>query len=90
MNRFYEPVADIVESYMQEITKLTGREYHPFTYYGAPDAENIIIAMGSVTETIKEVIDHLSEKGEKVGLISVHLYRPFSAKYFFNVLPTIC
>ena len=66
---------------------MTGREYHPFTYYGDPDAENIIIAMGSVTDTIKEVIDHLMEKGEKVGLISVHLYRPFSAKYFFNVLP---
>ncbi|MCX6248354.1 MAG: pyruvate:ferredoxin (flavodoxin) oxidoreductase [Bacteroidetes bacterium] len=87
-NRFYEPVADIVENYMQEITKLTGREYHPFTYYGSPDAENILVAMGSVTDTIKEVIDHLREKGEKVGLISVHLYRPFSAKYFFNVLPS--
>lgn len=87
VNRFYEPVADIVENYMQEITKLTGREYHPFTYYGSPDAENIIIAMGSVTDTAKEVIDHLREKGEKVGLLTVHLYRPFSAKYFFNVLP---
>ena len=70
--------------------RLTGREYHPFTYYGAPDAENIIVAMGSVTDTIKEVIDYLMEKGEKVGLISVHLYRPFSAKYFFNVLPQLC
>jgi pyruvate-ferredoxin/flavodoxin oxidoreductase len=88
VNRFYEPVADIVESYMQEITRLTGREYHPFTYYGAPDAENIIVAMGSVTDTIKDVIDHLMEKGEKVGLISVHLYRPFSSKYFFKVLPS--
>ncbi len=87
VNRFYEPVADIVEGYMQEITKLTGREYHPFTYYGSPDAENIIIAMGSVTDTTKEVIDHLTAKGEKVGLLTVHLYRPFSAKYFFNVLP---
>jgi pyruvate-ferredoxin/flavodoxin oxidoreductase len=87
VNRFYEPVDDIVNHYMQEITKKTGREYHPFTYYGSPDAENIIVAMGSVTDTIKETIDHLREKGEKVGLISVHLYRPFSAKYFFNVLP---
>ena len=87
VNRFYEPVDDIVNYYMQEITKLTGREYHPFTYYGSPDAENIIVAMGSVTDTIKETIDHLREKGEKAGLISVHLYRPFSAKYFFNVLP---
>ncbi len=88
VNRFYEPVADIVEKYMQEITKMTGREYHPFTYYGSPDAENIVVAMGSVTDTIKEVIDHLVQKGEKAGLISVHLYRPFSEKYFFKVLPS--
>jgi pyruvate-ferredoxin/flavodoxin oxidoreductase len=87
VNRFYEPVADIVEEYMQEIKKITGREYHPFNYYGAPDAENIIVAMGSVTDTIKEVIDYKLAQGEKVGLISVHLYRPFSAKYFFNALP---
>jgi pyruvate-ferredoxin/flavodoxin oxidoreductase len=86
-NRFYHPIPDQVESYMQEITKLTGREYHPFVYYGAPDAENIIIAMGSVTETIKETIDYLNEKGEKVGLVTVHLYRPFSEKYLLNVLP---
>jgi len=86
-NRFYEPVADIVDGYMQQITEMTGRVYHPFTYYGDPEAENIIIAMGSVTDTAKEVIDFLMKKGEKVGLISVHLYRPFSAKYFFNVLP---
>jgi len=86
-NRFYFPIPDLVEQYMQEITKMTGREYHPFVYYGAPDAENIIIAMGSVTETIKETIDHLLAKGEKVGLITVHLYRPFSEKYFMNVLP---
>jgi len=86
-NRFYEPVADIVDEYMQQITGLSGRIYHPFTYYGHPDAENIVMAMGSVTDTTKEVIDYLMEKGEKVGLISVHLYRPFSAKYFFNVFP---
>ena len=86
-NSFYDAVPDIVEGYMQEITKLTGREYHPFTYYGAKDAENIIIAMGSVTETIKETIDHLAAQGKKVGLLSIHLYRPFSAKYFMNVLP---
>ena len=86
-NRFYEPVADIVEDYMQEIAKLTGREYHPFTYYGPEDAENIIVAMASVTETIKEVVDYLNEKGEKTGLITCHLYRPFSEKYFFNVYP---
>ncbi len=87
INRFYEPIPDIVNSYMAEISKLTGREYKPFTYYGAPDAENIIIAMGSVTDTTKEVIDYLRAKGEKAGLISVHLYRPFSSKYFFNVFP---
>ncbi len=86
-NPFYDAIPDIVEDYMQEITKLTGREYHPFTYYGAEDAENIVMAMGSVTETIKEVIDYKMANGEKVGLISVHLYRPFSAKYFFNVYP---
>ncbi|HEX2969431.1 MAG TPA: pyruvate:ferredoxin (flavodoxin) oxidoreductase [Bacteroidales bacterium] len=88
INKFYEPIPDVVNSYMAEISKLTGREYKPFTYYGAPDAENIIIAMGSVTETTKEVIDYLRGKGEKVGLISVHLYRPFSTKYLFNVLPS--
>ncbi|MCK5135743.1 MAG: pyruvate:ferredoxin (flavodoxin) oxidoreductase [Bacteroidales bacterium] len=87
INRFYEVIPDEVDAYMQEITKLTGRVYHPFTYYGAEDAENIVIAMGSVTETIKEVIDHLNEKGEKVGLVSVHLYRPFSEKYLMKVLP---
>lgn len=86
-NPYYDAVDDIVEEYMQEITKITGREYHPFKYYGAPDAENIIIAMGSVTDTIKETIDYLASKGEKVGLISVHLYRPFSEKYFMKVLP---
>ena len=86
-NPFYEKVPDAVEAYMQEITKITGREYHPFNYYGAPDAERVIIAMGSICEAIEETIDYLLAKGEKVGVIKVHLYRPFSAKYFFNVLP---
>ena len=86
-NIFYQAVPDIVEEYMQEISKLTGREYHPFIYYGAPDAENIIVAMGSITETIRETIDYLLKQGEKVGLIICHLYRPFSAQYFFKVLP---
>lgn len=72
---------------MVQISKITGREYKPFVYYGDPDAENIIIAMGSVTETIKETVDYLRAKGEKVGVITVHLYRPFSAKYLLNVLP---
>lgn len=87
VNRYYYPIADIVNDYMGEISKVTGRTYHPFTYYGAPDAENILIAMGSVTDTIKETIDHLMAQGEKVGLITCHLYRPFSAKYFFDVFP---
>jgi len=87
-NKFYDAVPDMVEDYMQKITKITGREYHPFSYYGAADADNIIIAMGSVTETIRETIDYLNAHGKKLGLISVHLYRPFSLKYLFNVMPS--
>jgi len=86
-NKFYDVLPDMVEDYMKEITKITGREYHPFTYYGDPNAENIIIAMGSITDTIKEVIDYKAAQGEKLGLVSVHLYRPFSKKYFLKVLP---
>jgi len=86
-NKFYMTVPDTVANYMKEISKLTGREYRPFNYYGDPNAENVIIAMGSVTETASEVVDYLISKGEKVGLIKVHLYRPFSEKYFFDVLP---
>ncbi len=86
-NRFYDLVPDIVEDYMQELSALCGREYHPFTYYGPKDAEHVIVAMGSVTETIREVIDFLGSRGEKTGLVSVHLYRPFSAKYFMKVMP---
>ena len=86
-NPFYNAVPDMVADYMKEITKLTGREYKPFVYYGSEDAENIIIAMGSVTETIREVIDFKIANGEKVGMVAVHLYRPFSAKHFMNVIP---
>lgn len=86
-NRFYDAIPDIVEHYMQEYKKITGREYHPFQYYGAEDAERVIIAMGSVCDTIEETIDYLMAKGEKVGVVKVHLFRPFSAKYLFNVLP---
>ncbi len=86
-NRFYDPIPDMVEYYMQEITKMTGREYHPFTYYGAEDAEHIVIAMGSVTETIRETIDYLNAKGEKTGLVAVHLYRPFSVDYLMKAIP---
>ncbi|MFN3660511.1 MAG: pyruvate:ferredoxin (flavodoxin) oxidoreductase, partial [Brevinematales bacterium] len=85
-NRFYDAVPDIVNDYMQRMSKLTGRSYKPFTYYGDPDAENIIVAMGSVCDLIESTIDYLAKKGEKVGLVKVHLYRPFSAKYFFDVL----
>lgn len=87
MNPFYENIPDIVEEYMQEVKKITGREYHPFTYYGADDAEEIIVAMGSITHTIEEVVDYMNAKGKKVGVITVHLYRPFSKKYFMKVLP---
>ncbi|MCQ2331737.1 MAG: pyruvate:ferredoxin (flavodoxin) oxidoreductase [Paludibacteraceae bacterium] len=86
-NNYYEAVPEIVENYMAEISKITGRTYHLFDYYGAKDAENIIVAMGSVTEATREVIDYLMAKGEKVGLIAVHLYRPFSAKHFLAAMP---
>jgi pyruvate-ferredoxin/flavodoxin oxidoreductase len=86
-NKYYDVVPDIVSEYMKEISKRCGREYKPFTYYGVADAEHIVVAMGSVTDVIKETIDHLVAQGKKVGLISVHLYRPFSSKYFFDVLP---
>ena len=87
-NQVYEAIPDIVARYMGEICEATGRCYRPFEYYGAPDAENVIVAMGSVTETIRETIDYLAAQGRKVGLVTVHLYRPFSEKYFFKVLPT--
>ncbi len=86
-NRHYEAVPEIVENYMAEITKITGREYHLFNYYGAPDADRVIIAMGSVTQAAQEAIDHMVKNGEKVGLVSVHLYRPFSAKHFLAAVP---
>jgi len=86
-NKFYDAIPDIVEEYMGEISELTGREYHPFNYVGAEDAENIIIAMGSVTDTIDETVEYLVSKGEKVGLVKVRLYRPFAEKYFLKALP---
>ena len=86
-NQYYDAVPDVVARYMGEISELTGREYRPFDYYGDPEAENIIIAMGSVTETIKETIDYLAAQGKKVGVLIVRLYRPFSAKYFMKALP---
>jgi len=86
-NKYYEAVPAIVEEYMNEISKLTGRKYGLFDYYGAEDAERVIIAMGSVTEAAREASDHLTAQGEKVGLVSVHLYRPFSAKHFLAAVP---
>ena len=86
-NSFYEAVPAIVEEYMNEISKITGRKYGLFDYYGAEDADRVIIAMGSITEAIRETIDYLMAKGEKVGLVSVHLYRPFSAKHFLAAVP---
>ena len=86
-NKYYEAVPEIVEEYMNKISEITGRKYGLFNYYGAEDAERVIIAMGSVTEAAKEAIDHMVANGEKVGLVSVHLYRPFSAKHFLAAVP---
>ena len=86
-NPYYEAIPDLVNDYMDKINKMIGTDYAPFNYYGAKDATKVIVAMGSVCDTIEETIDYLVEKGEKVGLIKVRLYRPFSAKYLLNVLP---
>ncbi|MBN2812703.1 MAG: pyruvate:ferredoxin (flavodoxin) oxidoreductase [Bacteroidales bacterium] len=86
-NPFYDVVPEMVNNYMKEMAKITGREYAPFIYYGAADAENIIIAMGSVTETVREVVDYLNAKGAKLGVVIVHLYRPFSTEYLLKVVP---
>ena len=83
----FRSVPEIVEGYMKEITKLTGRVYNLFDYYGSPDADRIIIAMGSVTEAIRETIDYLRDQGERVGLVAVHLYRPFSVKHLLEAIP---
>ena len=87
-NEYYDKIPDIVNDYMGQITKITGREYKPFQYYGSPNATKVIVAMGSVCETIKETVKYLvHKKNENVGLMEVHLYRPFSTKYFLNELP---
>ena len=86
-NNYYDAVPAIVEDYMNKVSEITGRKYGLFSYYGAADAERVIIAMGSVTEAIRETIDHLTAQGEKVGLVAVHLYRPFSAKHFLAAVP---
>ncbi len=86
-NSYYEAIPGIVEEYMGEINKLTGRDYHLFNYYGAQDADRIIIAMGSVCDVVEETVDYLNARGEKVGLLTVHLYRPFSLEHFFRYIP---
>jgi pyruvate-ferredoxin/flavodoxin oxidoreductase len=83
----YDIVPDVVNDYMKEINKITGRKYAPFVYYGDPEATDVVIAMGSVIETAQQTVDYLLEQGKKVGLLSVHLYRPFSAKYFIDAMP---
>ena len=86
-NKYYDALPDIVAKYMKQMSRITGRTYAPFTYYGAADATDVIIAMGSITDVIKTVIDKENKAGKKVGLVSVHLYRPFSVKYLMDVMP---
>ena len=86
-NTYYDAIPDIVAKYMKEMSKITGREYAPFCYYGAADAENIIISIGSINDVVRTVVDKLNAEGKKVGMVNVHLYRPFSVKYLFDVLP---
>lgn len=88
LNTRFNRISDTVEKYMQEINKLTGRNYHLYEYYGAKDAERMIILMGSAAETAKETIDYLTDRGEKVGLLNVHLYRPFAVDYFLKAIPS--
>ena len=88
VNKYYEQLPDVVEDYMQKISAVTGRDHHLFDYYGAPDADRIIVAIGSVNQTISEAVDYLNKQGEKVGVVSVHLYRPFSVKHLFKAVPS--
>ena len=89
-NQDYASLPDIVEDYMGKINEITGRDYHIFNYYGAPDAERVIVAMGSVSGCIEETVDYLNARGEKVGFIQVHLYRPFDVKRFVAAIPATC
>ena len=89
-NQKFAAIPEAVEHYMAEIGKLTGRTHHLFDYYGAPDAERVVILMGSAAETARETVDYLTARGEKVGLINVHLYRPFSAEHFLAAVPASC
>jgi pyruvate-ferredoxin/flavodoxin oxidoreductase len=87
VNKYYEAVPEIVQEYMDKVAKITGRQYHLFDYVGAPDADRIIIAMGSALDTFEWAADYLNKKGEKVGVLKVRLYRPFSAKHFVAAIP---
>ena len=89
-NPFYDAVPEVVEEYMKEISKITGRDYKLFSYYGAEDAEQVIILMGSATEAAREAIDYANANGKKYGMVSVHLYRPFSKKHLFQAVPKTC
>uniref|UniRef100_UPI0025D59AC0 pyruvate:ferredoxin (flavodoxin) oxidoreductase n=1 Tax=uncultured Megasphaera sp. TaxID=165188 RepID=UPI0025D59AC0 len=86
-NKFYDAMPDIVADYMDKISEITGRTYKPFNYFGAPDAEYVVVSMGSLSDVAKQTVEYLQSQGEKVGAINVHLYRPFSNKYLLNVLP---
>ncbi|SET23847.1 pyruvate:ferredoxin (flavodoxin) oxidoreductase [Prevotella sp. kh1p2] len=86
-NEYYDKVPEVVEDLLGKISTITGREYHLFNYYGAKDAENVIVLMGSATEAAREAIDHLMAQGKKVGMVAVHLYRPFSVDYLRKALP---
>ena len=87
VNKYYDALPELVEEAMADLAKITGREHHLFDYYGAKDADRVIIAMGSVCQAVEETVDYLNAQGEKVGLLSVHLYRPFSIEHFFKYLP---
>ena len=89
-NAYYDAIPEVVEKYCQKISEITGREYHLFNYYGAKDAENVIILMGSACEAAKEAIDYLISQGKKVGMVNVHLYRPFSVKHLLAAVPATC
>ena len=89
-NKYYTEIVGVCEEYMKEMSALTGRDYKLFNYYGAPDADRVIVAMGSACEAIEETIDYLTAKGEKVGLVKVHLYRPFSSKHLLAAIPETC
>ena len=86
-NVYYQEVPDVVADYMKKVSALTGRKYNLFDYVGDPNADRVIVSMGSSCETIEEVVDYLNARGESVGLVKVRLFRPFSAKHLLSVIP---